>query len=754
MKTRLSKIARELNSGISLVVEFLKANGYDCEEDPNETVSEEITEIIYNNFQSFLAEKNKNVSKKKNVNPKEKTIVKPSNVDIPLEIKIIEAADKEKKLIERIIGFTDYSWEYTIAKFAGTCSQPVDFNLFDEVICDLLIIESMSASKIGSILGFDIDKDPAEKEILVKAIKDLKNDKMIDGDESILWLTDIGVEYAKNGVKFSNFTRDFDLFIDSVGLANANVKATFSNLKSEKVEIKIQNTAKHRIINVAQSLDIRTNNVADAIFEIVGRIINDQEQLLGYISTAEYISVCEYYNKNLPETISLSKSPTSLDEIRLLAEEQAPEIHFPKKKYILQECTPKGTEIFKAKLWVILLENFRDNTLRTLVYDEKQNIILESLSDALDKNENIKVQLFEKLIKVDEEIEITNEEKDIEQLNIEQKLIDKQEEIEHAIDNHNTIKIKEIEKEIDYIKRHFNSIEFEIELKRLFDETTADLWIISPWIRNATFKRIPFIENYLKKGGRVFVAYSEPEAEGQIMALDEPLNKLLDLEKRYQNFYIHQLPAFHYKNVWLRFEEATDLYYSGSFNILSFFISHNLQKVRQEKMTRMDWNIEIEDEYQDVFKQFGLKYVNRTIEEFNTICQNPPQEIDRAYLQMLKKIDYLKLKPFINKNIENFDEAFKVLEETKLENINYYRKIFFELEFEKYKNKIESLSNETIIPLKKTELLNEVEKFKVEFEDIIDYENGFFNVLTKSIKELKTFNISNNNYNKNKIKKR
>lgn len=754
MKTRLSKIARELNSGISLVVEFLKANGYDCEEDPNETVSAEITEIIYNNFQSYLTEKNKNVSKKKKVNPKEKTIITPSNVDIPLEIKIIEAANKEKKLIERIIGFTDYSWEYTVAKFFGTCSQPIDFSLFDEVICDLLLVESMSASKMGNILGLDIEKDPAEKEILIKGIKDLKNDKMVDGDESILWLTDVGVEYAKNGVKFSNFTRDFDLFIDSVGVANDKVKTTFSNLKSEKVDIKNQHIDKHRIINVAQSLDIRTNNVADALFESGGRIISDHEQLLGYISTAEYINVCKYYNKNLPDSVLLLKSPTSLDEIRLLAEEQAPEIHFPQKKYILQECTPIGTEIFKAKLWVILLENFRDNTLRTLVYDEKQNIILETLSDALDKNENIKVQLFEKLIKVDEEIEITNDEKDIEQLNIEQKLIDKQVEIEYAIDNHNTVKIKEIEKEIDSIKRHFNSIEFEIELKRLFDETNNDLWIISPWIRNATFKRIPFIENYLKKGGRVFVAYSEPEAEGQIMALDEPLNKLLDLEKRYQNFYIHQLPAFHYKNVWLRFEDGKDLYYSGSFNILSFFISHNLQKVRQEKMTRMDWNLEIESEYEDVFKQFGLKYVNKTIEEFNNICQNAPQEIDRSYLQKLKTIDYLKLKPFINKNIENFDEAFKVLEETKLENINYYRKIFFEVEFEKHKNKIESLSKETISPLKKTELLNEVEKFKVEFEDIIDYENGFFDVLTKSIKELKTFNISNNNFNKNKIKRR
>lgn len=688
MKKRLAKIARDLNSGISLVVEFLKANGYDCEEDPNETVSEEVAEIIYNNFQSFIAEKERKNNQKKNISSNKKVNTTPSNFDIPLEIKIIEAADREKKLIERIIGFTDFNWEFEVAKYHGTCSQAVDFSLFDEVICDLLLIESMSASKMGSILGFDIDKDPAEKEILNKAIKDLKNDKMLDGDESIYWLTDIGKKYAKNGVKFSTFSKTFELYFDLTSGLIDNVKDIFSNLKSEKHE----------------------------------------SQLI--------------------------KIPKKFDEIKKLAEVQAPEIHFPKNNYLLQSADYISSDSFKAKLWVVLLENFRDNSLRTLVFDEKQNIILNSLSEALNQNESIKIQLFEKLIKVDEEIELTNEDKKTEQLEIEQILIYKQEEIEVAIDKHDADKIKEIEKTIVSIKRHFNSIEFEIELKRLFDETVGDLWIISPWIRNAAFKRIPFIENYLKKGGRVFIAYSEPEGEGQIMALEEPLNKLLDLEKRYQNFYIHQLPAFHYKNVWLRFEDGKDLYYSGSFNILSFFISQKEQKIRQEKMTRMDWDSEIEHEFHEVFKKFGLKYVNKTIDEFNEICLNKPDVVDRAFLQKLKTIDYLKLKPFINKNIENFDNALNELEETKQENINYYRKIFFDTEFEKYKLNIEKLSKEVISLDKKATIQKEVEKFKEEFQDIIDYENGFFEVLIKSINDLKTFNINNNNFNKNKIKRR
>ena len=59
MKKRLSKIARDLNVNISDVVEFLHTNGFECEEDPNETFSDEIEEVIENNFQAFITEKRK-----------------------------------------------------------------------------------------------------------------------------------------------------------------------------------------------------------------------------------------------------------------------------------------------------------------------------------------------------------------------------------------------------------------------------------------------------------------------------------------------------------------------------------------------------------------------------------------------------------------------------------------------------------------------------------------------------------------------
>lgn len=688
MKKRLSKIARDFKSNISIVVEFLRVNGYECDEDPEVEFSSEVLEFIENNLPAFLFEKNKE-SQKQTPKQKDKSKDVSSGAQIPLELKIIESASKEKKLIERIVGFTEFEWNYTIAKFKGTCSQPVDFNLFDEVLCDLLLTEQMSAEKIGNILGFDIQKDPAENDILLKAIKDLKADKMLDGDESILWLTDVGIEYAKNGVKFSTFTRDFDLYIDSIGVSKEKVKAIFSNIKSEKTP-------------------------------------NFDKDFL----------------------------PKNIEEVKPIAELQAPEIHFPKKNFLLQECTPVGAEGFKAKVWVVLLENFRDNTLRAIVYDEKQNKVIDTLSEALDQQDELKSELLERLVKVDDDIEFTNEEKQKEQVEIEQVLIHKQEEIEDAITRQDAVKIKEIEKEVEAIKRHFNSLEFEVELKKLFDTTSDTILIQSPWVRDFAFKnRVPFIKEYLRKGGRVYIAYSENESfGGEDMVQEESKKLLAELDKNL-NFYCCELPAFHYKNVWLIRKDKENSYYSGSYNILSFFVHQNMKNVRQEKMTRMDWDSELEEQYLEVFKKFGLKYINAAIDDFNILCQNPPAKIDRDYLQKLRKVENTKLLPFKGIGVIEFDSALGLLEETKTENLNLYRKIFFESEIERYKKLVIELSQKPLSQDRKKSMQIEFEKLREEFLDFLDLQISKGTEVTDMINNLKVFIPQHNkqhNHNKNK----
>lgn len=559
MSKKLYKISKELRIGISEIVAFLNRNGYSCEEEPSVKLDDKVVEFIYRNIKGSVnsyenSAGNISLNKTKSIG---ESIKKVPN---PLELRIVEAASKNKKIVERIIGFTDFDWFYTVAQFSGTCSQPVKFNLFDETICGILLKEEMSEKEIGKVMGLDVENDPAERGILQSAIKDLKKDKMVDGDESVLWLTDTGREYAQHGVKFSTFERDFELYFDEIGDLKKSAKEVFSDLKSER-----------------QS---------------------------------------DFDDSDAFETI---------EDVRSIAEVQAPEIHFPAEQFILQSYEYLRTNLYKAKVWVVLLDNFRDNTTRALVYDEKQDKIIEPLSLAFDKLENKKREVFEKIMResVDDDFVVspTDEEKQNIQLQQEAALIEKQKEYDIAVNNNDTEKITAINKEVHGIKRHYNSLEFEMELKRLFDETADELWIISPWIkRYAAIRRIPFFENYLKKGGRIFVAYSLPEKEGDVMADEDALNSLRELEDKYHNFYIHQLPVFHYKRVWLK-ANAGNIYYTGSYNILSFFVKQGQKKYRQEEMSRLDWNSENDEEYKKIFLSFGDKYLNQAIEALRNLSK-------------------------------------------------------------------------------------------------------------------------------------
>ena len=48
-----------------------------------------------------------------------------------------------------------------------------------------------------------------------------------------------GKEYAENGVKFSTFNREFDLYIDLISGIKENIKNIFTDLKSEKQYFKL-----------------------------------------------------------------------------------------------------------------------------------------------------------------------------------------------------------------------------------------------------------------------------------------------------------------------------------------------------------------------------------------------------------------------------------------------------------------------------------------------------------------------------------
>ena len=55
--TRLSKIAREFNVGISTIIEFLNKKGYEIDPNPNTKISPDVYEILIHEYSSDISAK-------------------------------------------------------------------------------------------------------------------------------------------------------------------------------------------------------------------------------------------------------------------------------------------------------------------------------------------------------------------------------------------------------------------------------------------------------------------------------------------------------------------------------------------------------------------------------------------------------------------------------------------------------------------------------------------------------------------------
>lgn len=629
MKIKLIKLAQELNSSISEIVIFLAANGYEVKEDANATLNDETADFVRDNLVVKVAEEEHKQDSKGRVDEHRSLTPVYSRHD-PIELKIVEAASGKAKFIERIIGYTEYKWQHYIYRFKGLCSKPVPFDAFDEVICGILLRRKTTFEELGTILGLHVGEDSAEFQILVEAMTSLLDDKVIAKVENRYELTPKGLEYVKKGAKVSIYERDFDIYVDPVGGIKKDAKRIFSRLRCEKIGL----------------------------------------------------------NRKEKEDCQLT-----LEQVRDYAVDQAPEVHFPENDFILQSQEFKSLTTRHATVWVVLLENFRDKTLRALVYDEESNQIINELSDSLSSNEDLKKQLLETMIKESKQnefqMEFTTEEKSESQLREEQTLIEQQDAYDKALNVKDVKAAEQIKQQSKYEKRFFGSLEFEVELKRLFDNTAGDLWIISPWIKRVTHRRIPFFERYMKKGGRVFVAYSEPEKLGDEMATPEQLAELQELEKKYNNFYLHQLPSFHYKHVFLQNVE-TPLFYTGSYNILSYFAEPN--RVRNEQMSKSEWTEEIQSTiFLPILELFGKKYIAEAKRKLEDIISRTPENISSTHIKAFASLKFDNLQPFIGKGCRDLDVDYEQIEAMHMNYVNSLRKRYQATELEKLRNRISKL---------------------------------------------------------------
>jgi len=102
--TRLSKIAREFNVGISTIVEFLNKKGYEVDPNPNTKVTEEIYDILILEYSADISvKKESDLLSLKNLRDKKETISindidqqKPSQVDVEEEFFIKDPTSSAK----------------------------------------------------------------------------------------------------------------------------------------------------------------------------------------------------------------------------------------------------------------------------------------------------------------------------------------------------------------------------------------------------------------------------------------------------------------------------------------------------------------------------------------------------------------------------------------------------------------------------------------------------------------------------------
>lgn len=173
-----------------------------------------------------------------------------------LDYNIFKAIEQDKKLTEIYLGYKPFDWFFTKAKYSATCTEAVEFTLFDKTICGLLNIENaLSFDEIGEILGFNVTDNPSQKkykdfaeyEILKDALQSLEEFEMIttgDNSYSYCQLTDIGKEYFQKGKKFKVHTnKRFELYFDNTNNDHSIAKDNFEFLKSVYIEENSINSA-------------------------------------------------------------------------------------------------------------------------------------------------------------------------------------------------------------------------------------------------------------------------------------------------------------------------------------------------------------------------------------------------------------------------------------------------------------------------------------------------------------------------------
>lgn len=524
-------------------------------------------------------------------------------VQEPISSRIAKAVYEAKRISERIVGYVSYDIKFVRAIYNGKTQRPAKITALEKGIVGILLVdESASFEKIGTILGLDVINDKAEQSILRNRIDLLKGFGAIEGDDSCYALTTEGRVYADKGERPDSYTKSFDIFVD---------------------------------VSHPSWLDIKNG-------------IGENSKNIEEINTP-----CDDINLDL-------------ETIKSYAEKQAQDVHFPQNRYLLESATWHSGHEASYKVYVCFVQNVANSDdVRAFVFDENSNTLNDVIANYINKDSSLKEELLNNCIHYEienneettilegDDVEVAKSEISEEIKEAEQKIIKEENgeigdnsEEESALSPSNELSgsiTKVPAKDRLHKKALYDSLSFEVELQKIFTEDDPDeVWLISPWIRKGAFlhDRGPMIEDFLRdENKRVFIAYSEPAInnDGKPMMDEEvePGIKLLD--EQYSNFFYVQLPEFHLKNV-IEVKGDQKVLFSGSFNVLSFSVSDHQTHVRREEMALAHHSV-ARKKYEDCQLEFAEIYANRIRKEIEQLDLNMLANYKNERLEYFLKID-------------------------------------------------------------------------------------------------------------------
>ena len=385
----------------------------------------------------------------------------------------------------------------------------------------------------------------------------------------------------------------------------------------------------------------------------------------------------------------------AFEQIKDIAEVQAPSVQSAKNRYILRSATLIQAEKLHTQIHIAFLQSIRnEDEIRAIAFEGAQNILLPNFSDLINNEEKwlneLLAQCIDKSLQknIEEggwELVSKSLEKDSEQKAIEADVVDRENEELEGNKPESDNELERLHKRALY-----DQTSFELELENIFTKDNPDeVWLVSPWVKRAFIqKRVPQFIPLLDAGKRIFIAYSQAEfdSRGSMSEMITPQaeEEIKKLDKKYHNFYYVELPPFHTKHV-IEVKNGQSVLFNGSFNVLSFEALNYRGKVRREEMALVHHQVATSKHqyYIDVFSDI---YIKREIEHIRKMDQKELSNYDKRRMEYLMSIC---------SNKEAFVDFFSELDERQLNALNavwydQYEKVLEEVQKYKDLNVIDS----------------------------------------------------------------